>query len=185
MFTVVLFLLPSRVFLLYSSLKNSPKRYANQMMRATRPVAFRASLMALNNGPTFLTGGAHNDSVDVANAYPMGERGIRSSSPFVEPNTAVYEAYMPWTYFQPHKVDVEKMPAPEAKYYQRLTKKPWDISSTELIEITSRKKFSGFIIYTFLVVLAYFYVPKEKSYSGLHGPDGWWILLPKNKPEYF
>lgn len=154
-------------------------------MRSTRSLAFVATRAALNNGPTFLTGGGHNDTVDVANAYPLNERGIRSSSPFAEPNTAVYEAYLPWTYFCPHNVNIEKMPAPEAKYYQRLTKKPWDVSSTEAIEINSRKKFFGFIIYTGLVIWAYFYLPKEKSYSGLYGPDGHWVLLPKNKPEYF
>lgn len=156
-----------------------------EMMRSTQTLAFRATCLALNNGPTFSTGGGHNDTVDVANAYPLNERGIRSSSPFPEPNTAVYEAYMPWTYFQPHKVDIEKLPAPDAKYYQRFTKRPWDVSSTEAIEINSRKKFLGFVTYSFLIVWAYFWLPKEKSYSGLHGPDGSWIFLPKNKPEYF
>lgn len=156
------------------------------MLRSTQARLFRATTISLvGNGPTMSTGGAHNDTADIANCYPLNERGIRSSSLFQEPNTAVYDAYMPWTYFQPIKVDIQKMPAPEAKYYQRLTKKPWDISNTELMEIQSRKKYFGFMIYGGLVVIAYFFIPREKTYTGLRGYDGHWILLPKNKPEMF
>jgi len=115
----------------------------------------------------------------------MNERGIRSSSPFPEPNTAIYDTYMPWTYFQPMDVKVEKMPAPEPKYYQHLTKKPWDVSSTELLEIQSRKKYIQAIGYLMLIVYLYFLMPKEKSFSGLRGSDGHWVMLPKNQPEKF
>ncbi|CAD2217408.1 hypothetical protein AGDE_04028 [Angomonas deanei] len=155
-------------------------------MRRTQLVAFSATRAALvGNGPTFLTGGDNNNTTDTANVYPLNERGIRSSSPFPEPNTAIYDTYMPWTYFQPMDVNIEKMPAPEPKYYQKLTKRPWDVSSTELLEIQSRKKYMQVIFYICACAYLYFLMPKEKSYSGLRGSDGIWILLPKNQPEKF
>lgn len=155
------------------------------MMRASRTLCLSASGMRLNNGPTFLTGGQLTDDDMCANAYPVNERGIRSSSMFPESNTAIYESYMPWTYFQPGKVDIETMPAPEPKYYQRHTKKPWDISTTELLEIQARKKYIHCMIYGVLFVMLYFVLPKEKTYAGTRGSDGFWIMLPKNQPELF
>lgn len=156
------------------------------MMRKTSICAIAATRKALvGNGPTFHTGGECNNTCDIQNSFPMNERGIRSSSPFPEPNTAIYDTYMPWTYFQPMDVKMEKMPAPEAKYYQHLTKKPWDVSSTELLEIQSRKKYIQAIAYLILIVYLYFLMPKEKSFSGLRGSDGYWIMLPKNQPEKF
>jgi hypothetical protein len=105
---------------------------------------------------------------------------------FAEPHTAVYDSLIvPWTYLQPVKVNVELMPAPEAKYYQRLTKKPWDISSSEWVEMSYRKRFLMACWYTSFIVSLMFILPKEKSFSGLKGSDGWYIALPKNRPELF
>jgi len=125
------------------------------------------------------------NTCDIQNVHPLNERGIRSSSPFPEPNTAIYDTYMPWTYFQPMDVNIEKMPAPEAKYYQRHTKRPWDLSSTELLEIQSRKKYLQGVGYALLAIYLYCLLPKEKSFSGLRGSDGYWVALPKNQPEKF
>ncbi|KAL7701609.1 hypothetical protein N2W54_004651 [Lotmaria passim] len=156
------------------------------MMRKTSVCAFAATRKALvGNGPTFQTGGDNNNTSDIQNAFPLNERGIRSSSPFPEPNTAIYDTYMPWTYFQPIDVQIEKMPAPEAKYYQHHTKKPWDVSTTDLMEIQSRKKYLQGIGYLILVVYLYTLLPKEKSYTGKVGSDGFWVMLPKNQPEKF
>ncbi|EPY35204.1 hypothetical protein STCU_01198 [Strigomonas culicis] len=156
------------------------------MMRQTPLLAFAATRTALvGNGPTFLTGGDNNNTTDTQNVYPLNERGIRSSSPFQEPNTAIYDSYLSWTYFQPLDVNIEKLPAPEAKYYQRLTKRPWDVSSTEMIEIQSRKKYFQTWLYLVAVIIMYFLLPKEKSYNGLRGSDGIWVALPKNQPEKF
>ncbi|EAN91737.1 hypothetical protein C3747_20g11 [Trypanosoma cruzi] len=156
------------------------------MMRKTPMFALAATRKALvGNGPTFSTGGECMNTCDIQNAFPMNERGVRSSSPFQEPNTAIYDTYMSWTYFQPIDVNIEKLPAPEAKYYQRHTKRPWDISTTELIEIQSRKKYFQVWGYLIAFIYLYFLMPKEKSFSGLHGPDGHWIMLPKSRPELF
>lgn len=156
------------------------------MLRRTPLAAFAATRAVLaGNGPTFNSGGADNNTSDIANAFQMNEHGVRSSSPFPEPNTAIYDGYMSWTYFQPIDVKVELLPAPEAKYYQRLTKKPWDVSSTEWTELTLRRQFMSFWWTLFLFIMAYFMLPKEKSYSGVRGSDGFYILLPKNEPEKF
>ncbi|AYU79554.1 protein of unknown function - conserved [Leishmania donovani] len=156
------------------------------MMRKTSACAIAATRRALvGNGPTFHTGGDNNNMSDIQNAFPMNERGIRSSSPFPEPNTAIYDSYMPWTYFQPIDVKVDKMPAPEAKYYQHHTKKPWDVSTTDLIEIQSRKKYVQGVGYFVMLIYLYFLMPKEKSYSGETGSDGFFVMLPKNQPEKF
>ncbi|SYZ66625.1 hypothetical_protein (plasmid) [Leishmania braziliensis MHOM/BR/75/M2904] len=156
------------------------------MMRKTSLYAFAATRKALvGNGPTFHTAGDNNNTSDIQNAFPMNERGIRSSSPFPEPNTAIYDTYMPWTYFQPIDVKINKMPEPEAKYYQFHTKKPWDVSTTDLIEIQSRKKYVQGVGYFLMVIYVYFLMPKEKSYSGETGSDGFFVMLPKNQPEKF
>lgn len=161
------------------------------MMRATRFSALRATATLLSNGITFPTGGTCSEPgnfniPEAANTFSVNERGVKSSSQFPEPHTAVYDsAILPWTYFQPMKVNIEKLPAPEAKYYQVLTKKPWDVSSTEWVEIQYRKKAIGSAWYFSLLFAAYFLLPKEKSYSGLRGFDGWYILLPKNQSELF
>eukprot|EP00656_Telonema_subtile_P001071 TRINITY_DN10510_c0_g1_i3.p1 TRINITY_DN10510_c0_g1~~TRINITY_DN10510_c0_g1_i3.p1 ORF type:complete len:122 (-),score=26.74 TRINITY_DN10510_c0_g1_i3:189-554(-) len=84
-----------------------------------------------------------------------------------------------------YKRQIETMPAPEPKYYQRHTKKPWDISTTELLEIQARKKYIHCMIYGVLFVMLYFVLPKEKTYAGTRGSDGFWIMLPKNQPELF
>jgi hypothetical protein len=105
---------------------------------------------------------------------------------FVEPNTAVYDgAFIPFTYLQPMKVTVEKLPAPEAKYYQRLTRKPWDISSTEWMEITARKRYFAAMWYGAMIVVMMFMMPKERSFSGIKGADGYYVNLPTRKPEMF
>ncbi|CAJ1027569.1 hypothetical protein Q4I32_004614 [Leishmania shawi] len=160
--------------------------HSEAMMRKTSLYAFAATRKALvGNGPTFHTAGDNNNTSDIQNAFPMNERGIRSSSPFPEPNTAIYDTYMPWTYFQPIDVNIHKMPEPEAKYYQFHTKKPWDVSTTDLIEIQSRKKYVQGVGYFLMVIYVYFLMPKEKSYSGETGSDGFFVMLPKNQPEKF
>ena len=155
-------------------------------MRSSRCIAFRSTPALLHNyGPTFLTGGSYSEELENAVAHPTNERGIKSSSMWNEPNTAVYDTHFPWTYFQPQKVNIEALPAPEAKYYQRFTKRPWDISSTEWQEMTTRKRFIQSFWYAFLFFMVYFYLPKEKSFSGSRGTDGFWALLPKNQPHLF
>jgi hypothetical protein len=155
------------------------------MMRSSRVLAI-SSTRALLNGITFPTGGTDSAMVESTNTLPVNERGVKSSSQFPEPNTAVYDAaIISWTYFEPMKVTVDKLPAPEAKYYQKNTKRPWDISSTEWVEIQYRKKFFMSVYYFTLLCLVFFYFPKEKSYSGLRGADGWYVMLPKNQSELF
>eukprot|EP00758_Cryptobia_borreli_P002070 Tbor_TRINITY_DN2760_c0_g1::TRINITY_DN2760_c0_g1_i1::g.15245::m.15245 len=154
-------------------------------MRSSRAICMSVTPVCRSNGVTFLTGGQLTDNDMNANVYSTNDRGIKSSSMFKEPNTAIYESYLPWTYFQPMKIDIEKMPAPEAKYYQRHTKKPWDISTTELLEIQARKKYIHCLMYSVLFVMLYFVLPKEKNFAGTRGCDGFWIMLPKNQPEQF
>jgi uncharacterized protein YceK len=154
------------------------------MLRATPLLAQATS--GLPAGLTFPTGGSHSDTVESVNHLPTTDRGVKSSSIFPEPNTAVYDsAFLPWTYFEPVKVSIEKMPAPEKKYYQRLTRKPWDVSSTEWMEISARKRYVGGIYYACLIGAAMFVLPKERSFSGEVGQDGWFVNLPKNKSHYF
>lgn len=156
------------------------------MMRKTSIAAFSATRVALvGNGLTFHTGGEDKNTAETAHAFPMGANGVRSSSPFPEPNTAIYDTYMSWTYFQPLDVKIEKLPAPEAKYYQHHTKRAWDVSCAELLEIVSRRKYLQVWGYAIVCVYLYFLMPKEKSYSGLRGSDGHWVMLPKNQPEKF
>lgn len=155
-------------------------------MQRTVPLLFAATAaLRVGNGPTFQTGGEYNDACTTANAYPLNDRGIRSSSPFPEPNTAIYDTYQPWTYFHPIDVNVEKMPAPDPKYYQKHTKRPWDLSATELLDIQSRRKYFQMWGYGIATIFVYFLMPKEKSFSGLRGSDGHWIMLPTGQPEKF
>lgn len=158
------------------------------MMRATSIAAMSATRVALvGNGLTFPTGGENTNENYwfTANAHPMGNRNVRSSSVFPEPNTAIYDGYLAWTYFQPLDIKIDTMAAPEAKHYQRHTKRPWDVSCTELVEIQSRRRYLQLWWYSLLLVLIFFLLPKEKSFSGLRGPDGHYIMLPKNQPEKF
>lgn len=160
------------------------------MLRRTTALALRATPIALNNGPTFLTGGVHTGEQELthystAYCHPVNERGVHSSSMFQEPNTSVYDSIAPWTYFQPHAVKIDVLPAPEPKDYQRLTRKPWDISMTEWMEVQQRKSIVAMLFWAFMTYLAYFGLHKEKSYDGTRGSDGTWVLLPKNRPEWF
>lgn len=156
------------------------------MLRTTSKFFFAGTLVRyVGNGPTFQTGGEHIDACMIANAHPLNERGIRSSSPFPEPNTAVYDTYQPWTYFHPIDVKIDKLPAPNPKYFQKHTKRHWDLSATELLEIQSRRKYFQVWGYGLVTVFVYFLMPKEKSFSGLRGADGHWVLLPKFQPEKF
>lgn len=156
-------------------------------MRKTSIAAFTATRVVLagNGIGTFSSGGECSQTSDVMNAFPLSERGVRSSSPFMENNTAIYDSYQSFTYMQPQDINIEKMPAPEAKYYQHHTKRPWDVSSTELTEIVSRRKFVQACGYGVITIFLYFIMPKEKSFSGSRGSDGSWIMLPKNQPEKF
>lgn len=160
------------------------------MMRSTRLVAFRSTPMlcagAVGAGLPFPTGASFSDTVEAVNHMPTNDRGVKSSSIFPEPNTAVYDStFVPWTYFEPVKVEIEKLPAPEPKYYQRFTRKPWDVSSTEWMEITARKRYVLGMFYAMLIFAIMFIIPKERSFSGEIGYDGFFVNLPKNKSELF
>ena len=159
-------------------------------MRASRTLAFRASAPLLSGsvpaGLTFPTGGSFSDTVESTNFLPTSERGVKSSTIFPEPNTAVYDStFVPWTYFEPVKVDIEKLPVPEKQYYQRLTRKPWDVSCTEWMEITARKRYVGGMFYASFIFFVMFLMPRERTYSGVTGADGFFANLPAGKPEMF
>jgi hypothetical protein len=161
-------------------------------MRASRVAAFRATPLALAaagsgvSGLTFPTGASFSDNVESVNFLPSNERGVKSSTIFPEPNTAVYDStFVPWTYFDPIKVDIEKLPVPEKKYYQRLTRKPWDVTCTEWMEISARKRYVIGMYYLALIFFIMFLMPKERSFSGLTGSDGFFVNLPKGKDHYF
>ena len=147
----------------------------------------RASRVArLGAGLTFPTACTNSETVENTNVLPINERGVKSSSIFPEPNTAVYDStFVAWTYFEPTKVEIAKLPAPEAQYYQRHTRKPWDVSSTEWMEITSRKKYVFGTWYVAFGAFVMLYMPRERTYSGLEGGDGYFVNLPKNQPEMF
>ena len=149
---------------------------------------FRASatlLCAVGNGPTHLSGGQCTDDGYHPAVYGVNERGVRSSSMFAESNTAVYDNHIAWTYLQTAKVCVERMPAPEAKYYKVHTRRPWDISSQEYFELTTRRHFIKCVYFAIMFFLIYFYLPKEKTFIGTRGTDGFWVMLPKNQPHQF
>lgn len=158
------------------------------MLRSAAPrFGIRGSRLLLSNGPTFnVQAWCTTDDAPCPSAFPVNEKNVRSSSMFPEPNTSVYDsALLPWTYFAPHKVNIQKMPAPDAKYYQKNTKRPWDVSTTEWREFVVRRSLF-FVLYTStMCFLFYFVIPKEKNFSGLRGSDGFYVLLPKNKPEMF
>ena len=155
-------------------------------MWGLRASSSSAASTGLPVGLTFPTGGSLSENTEAVNHLPTSDRGVKSSSIFPEPNTAIYDStFIPWTYFEPTKVHIEKMPAPEAKYYQRLTRKPWDVSSTEWMEISNRKRYVMSFWYSAMLVFVMFIVPKERSFSGLIGYDGFFVMLPKNKPELF
>ena len=137
-------------------------------------------------GLTFPTGASVSETVEATNHMPTNERGVKSSTVFPEPTTAVYDStFVAWTYFEPAKVNIEKFPAPEKQYYQRWTRKPWDVSSTEWMEITARKKYVLGLFYFWLGCFIMFLVPKEKTFSGLSGQDGYFVNLPKGQPNLF
>jgi hypothetical protein len=153
-----------------------------------RNVALRCA--AIPNGVSFGIGGVESKNAEAANCVPSNERGLKASAMFQEGlQTANYDALFgawSWTYMQPvAKVNIEKMPAPEAKYYQQHTKKPWDISCSDYVEIITRKRFFLCGLWGSLVLAMFFVMPKEKQFSGKKGADGWWIGLPKNQPELF
>jgi hypothetical protein len=120
-----------------------------------------------------------------ADCFPANERGIKSASVFPEPNTAVYDGILPFSYFCPTKVSIEKMPAPDAKYYQHLTKRHWDVSATENYEMRTRTMYFQAWFYGILVIFVHFFMQKEKKFAGTSGSDGFWALLPKGHSEYF
>ena len=142
------------------------------------------------NGVSFGIGGVESKNAEQANCVPSNERGLKASAMYQEGlQTANYDALMgawSWTYMRPvEKVEVEKLAAPEAKYYQVHTKKPWDISCTDYVEIIARKRMFLCALWGSLILIMFFVMPKEKQFSGKKGADGWWIMLPKNKPEMF
>jgi hypothetical protein len=152
------------------------------MMRASRVLA----CSGVGAGLTFPTGATLSDNVESKNVLPSNDRGVKSSSIFPEPNTAVYDAaFASWTYFEPTKVNIEKLPVPEKQYYQRLTRKPWDVSCTEWMEITARKRYVSGMYYLCFIAFVMFILPRERTYSGLSGSDGFFVNLPANKPEMF
>ena len=140
----------------------------------------------LPNGLQWPCSGQCSETAAYSKLMPVNDRGVRASGPIcVEATTAVYETYMSWTYFQPFKVDIDKMPAPEPRHYQRRTKRAWDITTQEFVEILHRK--ASLVQMCVFVSMALFILfgPREKSFSGTMGPDGYYILLPRNHPEYF
>lgn len=166
------------------------------MLRRTTASSFRATRVALSGAApanvtmSFGIGGVESKNAEQANCVPTNERGIKSTGPLQEGlQTSNYDAMFgawSWSYMQPvAKVNVDKLPVPEAKYYQQLTKKPWDISCSEYVEILTRKRAMFASFWGMLLVIMFFIMPKEKQYSGKKGADGWWIWLPKNKPELF
>eukprot|EP00760_Papus_ankaliazontas_P030692 PhM_4_TR4976/c0_g1_i1/m.86291 len=136
-------------------------------------------------GPTLPIGPQVMDESTDAPALGSTPRGVKNTSCFKEDNTAIYDGPISWSYFQPHKVNIEVMPAPEAKYYQRNTKKPWDISTTEWMELTYRKRVVMAIWWGSMWFALVFLLPKEKQFAGLRGHDGMWIMLPQNQKELF
>ena len=155
-------------------------------MRASQRLQLAAtrSLM-LAYGPTNVGQERHPPDSMAPLSFPDNERNIKASFVFPENNTSVYEAYAVWTYFQPQKVTIERLPAPDPKYYQFHTKRLWDISATEQMEIIIRKRFIGFFVCGFTVIYLYGFLKDERSYDGTEGHDPFWALLPKNRAEWF
>jgi hypothetical protein len=145
----------------------------------------RRSARMLIAGPTIGCQDRHPENSGQEPSFPVNDRGIKSSFALAETNTATYEAVQTWTWMQPGKVNIEKMPAPEAKYYQVHTKRIWDVSSTEQMEIILRKRIFHFFIMATFVIYLYFFHVDERSYDGTTGRDPIWALLPKNRPEMF
>ena len=155
-------------------------------MRSSQRLQLAATrCLQLAYGPTAFAPEHHPDDSMQALSFPPNERGVKASFVFPEENTAVYEAYMPWTYLQPGKVDIERLPAPDPKYYQVHTKRLWDISSTEQMEIIIRKRFYGTLVCGVTLIFLYGFLKDERSYDGTEGHDPFWALLPKNRPEWF
>ena len=139
----------------------------------------------VSNATPWGTGATVSEEREYAALMPANSRGVKSTTLFEEPNTSIYDSTASWSYFQPMKVNIEKMGAPDAKYYQRHTRREWDISTSEWYEMTQRKKYVLTWYYAALILLFWFVIPKEKSYSGLVGCDGFWALLPKGQPELY
>jgi hypothetical protein len=154
-------------------------------MRSSQRLNFAVTRTLLVPGPTGVMFDRSPELQHTSLAYPLNDRQVNASWIFPEENTAVYEAYLPFTYFQPHKVNIEKLPAPEPKYYQFHTKRLWDISSTEQVEMILRKRLFHFMFCCFTLVYLYGFHKDERSFDGLEGVDPFWSLLPKNRPEWF
>ena len=133
----------------------------------------------LNSGP--VTSDFHEGS-GMLKSTP---RGVKFSNCLDETNTAVYDGNVSFTYFQPYKVNIEKLGMPDKKYYQRLTRKPWDISTTEWVELMFRKRYLQLYFYSFLIFMSIVVMNKEMQYAGLRGSDGFWVLLPKGETRRF
>ena len=164
------------------------------MMRTSTTVMMRASAARLATvfpssaqGMCNEDGGSINSPEESLVVFPTTERGVHSSSLFQENNTAVYDAFQPFTYFQPvEKIQVEKIPEPDAKYYQVNTRRHWDITWTEWNEIVNRKKMFMLYINVPVVMLAtYFLTRRSMSFAGERGYDVVVIGAPKNQPHLF
>ena len=134
----------------------------------------------------------HNDlGGTVSPALPQNERGALLTSPLQHGRKVgqlgTYDVPMStWTFLQPtDKCDVQLMPPPKAKYYQRHTKKEWDISSQCHMDIMYRKRFLIYVESLIMCIIVYLILPKEKSYSGLHGTDGINVCIPKGRNEFY
>ena len=172
-------------FPFHCSYKVMYNRYALRL--CAHDIAARSvTSVGLTHYGTGLTCGAQkphytNDS----DLFPTNERGLKHTSLIAEPNTAIYDSWLPWSYFQPHKVSIQKMGVPDAKYYQRFTKKPWDLSSTEYNELIHRKRMFHTAWFGVMIFVVCFICNKGNQYAGLRGLDGYWIALPVGKPHKF
>ncbi|KNH07606.1 fasciclin-1-like protein [Perkinsela sp. CCAP 1560/4] len=133
----------------------------------------------LNSGP--VTSDFHEGS-GLLKSTP---RGVKFSNCLDETNTAIYDGSVSFTYFQPYKVSIEKLGLPEKKYYQKLTRKPWDISSTEWVELMYRRRYIQWWFFLCCILMTTMVLHREKQYSGVRGSDGFWVMLPKGDPGKF
>ena len=149
---------------------------ANQVLRA---VSSASAMSGLSN-----TGDSWQCQSAMTN---VNSRGVAPGFIHNGENAAVYDsALKSWHYLAPvEKVDIECMPAPDAKYYQVNTKRDWDISCQEHQEIRDRSNAWRMIQYVCVFIIGFYIIPKERNYSGRNGSDGFWIGLPKQRPELF
>ena len=165
------------------------------MLRAsTRKLMFGRTVACLEKGATggmpignsFGGGGVPVESQYAEFAHPNNSRGQKSSAQFIEESVATYDAaIISFTYMEPHKVKVDKLPEPDKASYQRFTKRSWDLSSTEWMELITRKRMVLAIWWFTIGTVGMLSIPKDRQFSGKGGADGFYVLLQKGTPEAF